>query len=55
MTPPRRARLAAELLGTALLLAAVVGSGVMAQRLTADVGLQLLVNAVATVAVLGVL
>ncbi|HEV7196458.1 MAG TPA: aquaporin [Pedococcus sp.] len=55
LTPPRRARLAAELLGTALLLAAVVGSGVMAQRLTADVGLQLLVNAVATVAVLGVL
>jgi arsenate reductase len=55
LTSPRRARLAAELLGTALLLAAVVGSGVMATRLTHDVALQLLVNALATVAVLGVL
>ena len=55
LTPPTRTRLAAELLGTAALLAAVVGSGVMAQRLTHDVALQLLVNAVATVSVLGVL
>jgi glycerol uptake facilitator-like aquaporin len=55
LSPPARARLGAELLGTALLLAAVVGSGVMAQRLTHDVALQLLVNALATVAVLGVL
>jgi arsenate reductase len=50
-----RSRLAAELVGTAGLLAAVVGSGVMAQRLTDDVALQLLVNAAATAAVLGVL
>jgi arsenate reductase len=50
-----RSRLAAELVGTAGLLAAVVGSGVMAQRLTDDVALQLLVNAGATAAVLGVL
>jgi arsenate reductase len=49
------ARIGAEFLGTAGLVAAVVGSGVMAQRLTPDVALQLLVNAVATVAVLGVL
>lgn len=55
LSSPRRGRLAAELLGTALLLAAVVGSGVMAQRLTHDIALQLLVNALATVTVLGVL
>lgn len=54
-TTSMRSRLAAELIGTAGLLAAVVGSGVMAQRLTDDVGLQLLVNAAATAAVLGVL
>lgn len=42
----------AELLGTGLLVAAVVGSGIMAQRLTNDVALQLLANAAATVGVL---
>ncbi|MFC7486248.1 aquaporin [Knoellia sp. CPCC 206453] len=47
--------LAAEAVGTAGLLAAVVGSGIMAQRLTDDVGLQLLANAVASVAALAVL
>lgn len=47
--------LAAEAVGTAGLLAAVVGSGIMAERLTDDVGLQLLANAVASVAALGVL
>lgn len=42
-------RLAAEALGTALLLVAVIGSGIAAQRLSAgDVGLQLLENAAAT-------
>lgn len=40
--------LCAEFLGTALLVMAVVGSGIMAQNLTDDVGLQLLANAVAT-------
>lgn len=45
-------RLAAEGIGTAFLLAAVVGSGIMAERLTDDVGLQLLVNAFATAGVL---
>ncbi len=49
-------RLFAEGLGTALLVAAVIGSGIMAQTLTPnDTGLQLLENAVATGAVLVVL
>ena len=39
----------AEALGTALLLAAVVGSGIMAERLSGgNVGLALLANAIAT-------
>lgn len=41
-------RLVAEALGTGLLIVAVVGSGIMAQRLTTDVGLQLLENSLAT-------
>jgi glycerol uptake facilitator-like aquaporin len=41
-------RIAAEFLGTALLVMSVVGSGIMAQNLTSDVGLQLLANAIAT-------
>jgi glycerol uptake facilitator-like aquaporin len=42
-------RLAAEALGTCLLIIAVVGSGIMASRLSPDdVGLQLLENAAAT-------
>jgi glycerol uptake facilitator-like aquaporin len=42
-------RAAAEALGTALLLAAVVGSGIMAQRLAGgNVALALLANAIAT-------
>jgi glycerol uptake facilitator-like aquaporin len=45
-------RLAAEFTGTAFLLAGVVGSGIMAQRLSSDPGLQLLQNALATAAVL---
>lgn len=39
---------AAELVGTALLVSAVVGSGIAATRLSDDQGVQLLVNAVAT-------
>lgn len=42
----------AEFIGTAFLLAGVVGSGIMAERLTSDVGLQLLANSTATVGVL---
>lgn len=45
-------RLTAEFVGTAFLLAAVVGSGIMAEQLTDDVGLQLLQNAFATAGVL---
>jgi glycerol uptake facilitator-like aquaporin len=42
-------KLTAEMLGTALLIVAVIGSGIMAQRLSPnDVGLQLLENAAAT-------
>ncbi len=42
-------RLAAEALGTGLLIVAVIGSGIAASRLSAnDVGLQLLENAAAT-------
>jgi glycerol uptake facilitator-like aquaporin len=39
----------AEYLGTTLLVAIVVGSGIMATDLTQDVGLQLLINTIATV------
>ncbi|MFC5728200.1 MULTISPECIES: aquaporin [Nocardioides] len=57
MTAPRRADLVrnavSELIGTALLVAAVIGSGIMATRLSPDdVGLQLLQNSIATGAVL---
>lgn len=42
-------RLVAEALGTALLIVAVIGSGIMAERLSpGDVGLQLFQNAAAT-------
>lgn len=42
-------KVAAEFIGSALLLMAIVGSGIMAQSLTGDSGLQLLINAVSTV------
>jgi glycerol uptake facilitator-like aquaporin len=46
---PLRARLLAEALGTGLLVAVVVGSGIQAERLSPDdVGLQLLENSTAT-------
>lgn len=48
-------RALAEFLGTGLLVAVVVGSGIAAQRLSEDVGLQLLENALATAMGLGVL
>jgi len=51
--PTRASRVLAELVGTAFLVTAVVGSGIAAQRLSpGDVGLQLLENSVATGAVL---
>jgi len=48
-------RLAAETLGTAMLVATVVGSGIMADRLTDDVALSLLGNTIPTGAILVVL
>jgi glycerol uptake facilitator-like aquaporin len=48
-------RLVAEALGTALLVATVVGSGIMAENLTKDVALALLANTLATGAILVVL
>jgi glycerol uptake facilitator-like aquaporin len=48
-------RLAAEALGTALLVATVVGSGIMAESLTKDVALALLGNTLPTGAILVVL
>lgn len=50
-----RRRLAAEALGTGLLVATVVGSGIMAETLTRDVALALLANTLATGAMLVVL
>jgi glycerol uptake facilitator-like aquaporin len=54
--PPLSRRLLAEFLGTALLVAVVVGSAIAAARLSpADVGLQLLENSIATTLGLAVL
>ena len=54
--PSLAQRTAAEFLGTAFLLAAVVGSGIMAQRLAGgNVALALLCNTLATGAILAVL
>ena len=50
MSPPLARRLLAEFLGSAFLAALVIGSGVAAQQLSRDTGLQLLENAAATAA-----
>ena len=42
-------KVAGEFLGTALLVAIVVGSGIMATDLSKDVGVQLLINTISTV------
>lgn len=55
MTAGLSRRAAAETLGTALLVATVVGSGIMADRLTQDTALALLANTLATGAILVVL
>jgi arsenate reductase len=56
LAPALWRRLLAEFVGTALLVAAVVGSGIMATTLSPhDVGLQLLENSVATAFALGAL
>ncbi|HKT04525.1 MAG TPA: MIP/aquaporin family protein [Rugosimonospora sp.] len=55
VAPPWR-RLLAELVGTALLVTAVVGSGIMASTLSPhDAGLELLENSIATAFALGAL
>jgi glycerol uptake facilitator-like aquaporin len=48
-------KLVAEFLGTALLVAVVVGSGHMVDRITNDMGVALLINQFATILALGVL
>ena len=56
MTAPLAQRVCAEALGTAFLLAAVVGSGIMAQKLAGgDLALALLGNTLPTGAILAVL
>ncbi|MFF4501422.1 aquaporin [Streptomyces sp. NPDC001401] len=55
MIPSLGRRVAAEAIGTALLVAIVVGSGIQATELSRDVGVQLLANSLATVFGLGVL
>jgi len=50
-----RRKLASEFLGTATLIATVVGSGAMATALSNDIGIQLLINTIATVFVLYIL
>jgi glycerol uptake facilitator-like aquaporin len=53
MTPPLSRRLASEFLGTAFLVAAVVGSGIMGERLSGgNVAIALLANTIATGAAL---
>jgi glycerol uptake facilitator-like aquaporin len=53
MTPDLGRKATAELIGTAFLVAGVIGSGIMAVRLSPDdVGLQLLQNSIATGAIL---
>lgn len=48
-------KLIAEFIGTATLALVVVGSGIMAENLTRDIGVQLLINAAATGAALWLL
>lgn len=52
---PLSRRLVSEALGTAILVATVVGSGIMADRLTSDTALALLANTLATGSILVVL
>jgi glycerol uptake facilitator-like aquaporin len=44
-----RKSLFAEFVGTATLVATVVGSGIMATNLSSDVGIQLLINTIAII------
>lgn len=53
--PPLSRRLTAEALGTGLLVTVVIGSGIAAESLSKDVGVQLLANSFATVGGLAIL
>lgn len=55
MSHPLLRRASAEFLGTCILVATVVGSGIMGSLLSDNLAVTLLINAVATVAALGVL
>ncbi|MGW5283916.1 aquaporin [Streptomyces collinus] len=55
MTAPLPRRALAEAVGTAALVAVVVGSGIQATELSHDIGVRLLANSLATVFGLGVL
>ncbi|WP_438302351.1 aquaporin [Streptomyces sp. HUAS TT11] len=55
VSAPLGRRALTEAVGTAVLVAVVVGSGIQATELTRDVGVQLLANSLATVFGLGVL
>lgn len=55
MAQPLSTRLLAEALGTGILVATVVGSGIMATKLSQDVAIQLLGNTIPTGAILVVL
>lgn len=55
MTPAISIRVAAEFLGTLVLVLGVVGSGIMANNLSADRGIALMGNTLSTVLVLAVL
>jgi glycerol uptake facilitator-like aquaporin len=50
-----RTKFLGEFFGTTFLVATVVGSGAMAQFLTQDIGIQLLINTVATIFVLAII
>jgi len=47
--------LVAEFFGAALLLMSIIGSGIMAANLTTDIGIQLIINMLATVLTLGII
>jgi len=55
MTPSLSVRVSAEFLGTLVLVLGVVGSGIMANDLSADRGIALLGNTLSTILVLAVL
>ena len=52
LKPVKLQKIFAEFLGTALLLSAVIGSGIMATNLSQDEGIQLTINAISIVSML---